>query len=385
MDSDDNQSISIQSEIESLLAEEPKNELLRNEVHKIKPGDPDGAARMLSLFIQMHFENDEAVYHWSRILQNHADLKKRLTRPVSLRTAIFDYFISLTSIISCPLVVEMRVFRQTQEQAMLDQLTGLYNRRFFDQAIAREIKRAERYHTQFSVLFLDLDNFKKINDQFGHPAGDEILRLVANVLQKNARLEDTVCRFGGEEFVILLPETTGSGAVNYAERLRTNLAQEKSSGGLKVTVSGGIACFPQDGKTAENLLLESDKALYAAKFAGKDCIIHGTSDKRRFERYTHPCRVKFNTVEQVFAKEAREIITQDFSIGGIRVESPELFAIETKLLLSIQLPGQETLETLGKISWIKKNGSGYQYGVKYLDLDHEKTGKLQKAVQSLKI
>jgi diguanylate cyclase (GGDEF)-like protein len=161
--------------------------------------------------------------------------------------------------------------------ATIDQLTGLYQRDYFFQRLEDEHRRASRYGTSFSLLMLDLDSFKRINDRFGHFAGDRFLRATGAAIRGILRAADIPCRYGGEEFCVLLPETDGHGARTIAERIRQAIATlhvEEEGGSLGTTVSIGVSCYPDhyEGNLA-GLLQKADQALYAAKRAGKDRVM----------------------------------------------------------------------------------------------------------------
>ena len=154
-----------------------------------------------------------------------------------------------------------------QELSILDGLTGVYNRRYLDETLRREIERAKRYNQVISLFMLDIDDFKKYNDTYGHQAGDEILKKLANLLVEAVRAADMVFRYGGEEFVVFLPQTLKQGGVETAKRL-INLERQN----LPVTISLGLVSYPEDGQNINDLLLRVDKALYQAKHLGKDRI-----------------------------------------------------------------------------------------------------------------
>ncbi|MDP3143478.1 MAG: diguanylate cyclase [Candidatus Omnitrophota bacterium] len=151
-----------------------------------------------------------------------------------------------------------------RELSILDGLTGLYNHRYFHEVLTREISRAKRYPQEFSLLMMDIDGFKNYNDQRGHLQGDDLLKQIARVFSQSIRCVDMVFRYGGEEFVILLPQTPGDGAAAVASRI-INLIGQKTS----VTISIGVATFPQDATTKDSLIDCADKALYQAKVQGK--------------------------------------------------------------------------------------------------------------------
>ena len=160
-----------------------------------------------------------------------------------------------------------------EQMTRTDQLTGLYNRRHLDAALDAEVERARRDHTPLSILMLDIDHFKKFNDQFGHPQGDALLKAIADLLREQLRPTDTVARYGGEEFTVLLPRSPRTEAVRIAERLRRRIA-ELSAGpeGAATTGSFGLAAWPEDGATGAELIAAADAALYEAKRLGRNRI-----------------------------------------------------------------------------------------------------------------
>ncbi|HEV8440515.1 MAG TPA: GGDEF domain-containing protein [Methylomirabilota bacterium] len=159
-----------------------------------------------------------------------------------------------------------------QEVTFTDEVTRLYNRRFFSIRLEEEIGRYRRFGHPMSLVLLDLDGFKGVNDGLGHLAGDETLRGVAEVLLKNTRAIDVISRYGGDEFAVLLVETSRAGAEPYAERIREILAAHSFSHGQQVTASLGIAALPEDVADADDLIRAADEALYAAKRAGKNGV-----------------------------------------------------------------------------------------------------------------
>jgi diguanylate cyclase (GGDEF)-like protein len=174
----------------------------------------------------------------------------------------------LTLVLARPL---LRAFRWTEEQASearIDALTGLANRRALEEILSAEISRAQRFEHDLAVVLLDLDRFKEINDSFGHAAGDVMLRAVSRLLTSLARQGDTVARWGGEEFVVVLPETDLPGAQRFAERLRRTI-ESHVVGDMKTSASCGVATMlPED--SVEELLGAADRALYQAKTNGRN-------------------------------------------------------------------------------------------------------------------
>jgi diguanylate cyclase (GGDEF)-like protein len=171
--------------------------------------------------------------------------------------------------------LEMR--KKLEHQSIRDGLTGLFNRHFLEIALERELARAARRKGSLAVLMMDIDHFKKLNDQYGHSAGDAVLKEVARIFSNNVRTEDLVCRYGGEEFTIIFPDISPENAHNRAQvireavaNLRTELDNDLYS---SVTISIGGAVFPKDGQSSDLLLRHADSALYQAKRAGRNTVV----------------------------------------------------------------------------------------------------------------
>src|SRR5467141_2609706 len=172
-------------------------------------------------------------------------------------------------------LVRTRLFEQAERLATTDGLTGLLNRRTFNAQLLGRLREAQRYNRPLSLLLLDIDHFKKVNDTYGHPAGDAVLRGIAGILQKQARETDIVARYGGEEMALILPETDAAGAHAIAERIRKAVgatSHPTEQGAIQVTVSIGLATSPCPGD-AEAVLEAADKALYRAKQGGRNRVV----------------------------------------------------------------------------------------------------------------
>ena len=162
-----------------------------------------------------------------------------------------------------------------REQSTHDALTGLYNRRYLDEIIGPEMISAEAHGYPVSVIISDLDHFKAINDRYGHVAGDEVLRTFGSLMRRYARASDIYCRYGGEEFLLVLPQVAEDIAVERAEQLRSAMAAARIPVGalqITVTASFGVATSPRDGRTGDELIAAADSALYAAKASGRNRV-----------------------------------------------------------------------------------------------------------------
>lgn len=184
-----------------------------------------------------------------------------------------------------------------------DPKTDCYNASFLKEAVEKELKRAERHNTSFSILILDLDNFKDINDKHGHLFGDKILKKFVAIIKESIRVEDILARYGGDEFIVLSPQTGRIGARSLAERIKHKLHEyfferNYNDVSLNVTFSGGIATYPYDAPSFDTLIDFADKALYKSKFMGKNRIYdfleeeylkgqeYNIKNKRNFTRYS---------------------------------------------------------------------------------------------------
>ena len=173
-------------------------------------------------------------------------------------------------------LVKSRDFEQQYKLATTDGLTELYNHRYFQEQIRMQVEQAKRYSTNFSLIIIDIDFFKKFNDTFGHQSGDAVLRQVAQTLKKNVRSTDIVCRYGGEEMSIILPNTIKDEAFTTAQKICNRVAEKKfkliGDKETGVTISLGVATFPFDGDTAQKIIEAADKKLYEAKNNGRNQV-----------------------------------------------------------------------------------------------------------------
>lgn len=192
---------------------------------------------------------------------------------------IYPLILSLTAFTSAFIVkylIKSRDFEQQYRLATTDGLTDLYNHRYFQEQMRMQIESAKRYGTEFSLIILDIDFFKKFNDTFGHQAGDAVLRQVAHTLRKNVRATDIVCRYGGEEMSIILPNTAKEEACSTAEKICERVAGNKiklnNDKESNVTISLGVATYPHDGASSSEIIDCADKRLYFAKNNGRNQV-----------------------------------------------------------------------------------------------------------------
>ncbi len=279
------------------------------------------------------------------VLQHQAGLCQALGRDVRLVTAMCDYFMQVEPMLREPILVEVNLLRQKEESAYKDELTGLFNRRSFNQEIPREMERFRRFGQPFTLLMLDLDHFKIFNDTYGHSAGDQALRDIAQILSDTARLYDRAVRYGGEEFAVILPQASREEATGVAERIRQAVELHRINfAGQElppITVSIGLACFPTDALDMTNLVQRADQALYLAKVT-RNSVRPFSDHQRSHTRYvlSDPLPVRLSE-----ANNQMDAVAHDISFGGLLCETDRPVARDTDIdlvlsdsVLGIRLP-----------------------------------------------
>ncbi len=360
-------------------------------LERLLSSEREALAPLLRLLTQLDFEESEARTHWTGILRHRGELTSRLGREASVQLATLDYFQNLTREIRNPKVVEMATFLTTERSAITDGLTGLYNRPFFDASLRRELKRARRYGLAFSVVLLDLDDFKMVNDLHGHVVGDEALAKLSEVIRASVREIDVACRYGGEEFALILPETSRTGAYIVSERIRVDakdMFDHKSLGSspsaqVSMSVSGGIAIYPEDSNSAGGLVRMADKALYRSKREGKNRITLHAEEKRRSPRLDARKLLVFRerTTRRDRTPDELRSETKNLSRNGALVESQIPLNVGTELEIDIYLPKQRSDFFLkGRVVRLEEapgDQASYHVGVAFVADDEEDVRRLE--------
>ena len=333
---------------------------------------------ILNVLTNLNMEAADAERCWSEIIEHYEKLNTELNRNVSLRTAICDYFCSIHKSLENPKVVEIHIFEDTVKASRFDSLTGLFNRQAFDETLEREINRAQRHGIDLTILFFDLDDFKIINDTFGHQAGDEVLKKVAQIILSEKRSEDVAARYGGEEMVMILPETDKFNALVLGERIRQGVEKAVfrfKGKKVQLTISGGLASFPLNAGTGEELVKCADSALYRAKGSGKNNISFYSEDKRRYLRIDLNRKVKIR--ELGFDEgETQTARGKNICIGGILFENEFPIAIGSKVQVHIPTRRKKPLFIIGTVVRVEKYGTDqYDIGVSISFLEMDKAIK----------
>jgi len=232
--------------------------------------------RFLHAVTHLDLSEDQCVEVWTQTNQRRAQLAESMGRPISVKTALMDV-LSTGGLVHVPIFIEYEDLKRLQFNAATDSLTGLHNRRLFEESCQRELNGARRYGRLLAFVLLDLHGFKEVNDKFGHPRGDEVLRCAAATLKGSLRTSDSAFRIGGDEFALLLPQTDMQQSMALSRRIEAVFRESLKSLnlGFGVGIDHGLAVYPQDGETAEVLVRVADERLYRLKHT-----IHGRGAER---------------------------------------------------------------------------------------------------------
>lgn len=235
-------------------------------------------AALMRLLAHVDCGEGEARRHWTALCRHREELAGRMGRDPGIWVALLDYFLNVSGTLKAPKIIERAALDAAERNAMTDPLTGLFNRECFEDSLGREAKRAQRYGGGFSLALLDLDDFKSVNDTHGESIANEALVHLSAVVRQNLRHTDLPCRLSGEVFAIILPGTGRVGGFVLADRIRIEVARRFrkhlfADCLLSLTLSGGVATYPDDASTPEDLTRHADRALYYSKRQGKNRVV----------------------------------------------------------------------------------------------------------------
>jgi diguanylate cyclase (GGDEF)-like protein len=234
--------------------------------------------RYLRAITHLDLRETQCLQVWDEMLARRRELTDQSGRPVSLKAALMDVLVT-SGLLRIPIIIEYDDLKKLELNAVTDPLTGLHNRRLFGETFEKELNRARRYGQPLGLVIVDLHRFKEVNDQHGHPRGDEVLRAAAATLKKALRTSDSAFRIGGDEFALLLPQTDAPQALALSRRVETVFAEMIQPLQLAVSVGmdHGVAIFPQDAELADQLIRIADERLYRLKHANHRKPANGTN------------------------------------------------------------------------------------------------------------
>jgi len=380
-----------QSVLDLLEADPPQEERLLADFERDAEvlGDREPAHPLYStiIYILTHltFSEPEARRHWQRIVAHRARLRVQLGREVGLRVALLDYFVNVNRELKNPKVIEISIFEKTERSAVTDGLTSLYNHSYFLQSLRREVLRAKRHALKVSLIMFDLDNFKKINDSYGHVEGDQVLLRAATLMVETLREIDIAARYGGEEFGVVLPDTPRNGAYVVADRIRRRIEDHFRRRKLTadVTISGGVAVYPDDADTPETLLRTADEALYRSKALGKNRVTLAGGERRRFMRIPASHRITLLPAGGRRTAARAKNVSEGGLLLGIRQPVP----VGSRVNLLIRPPRAEAVAFRGEVVRVSEvagsDGTRFDVAVRLLnDAGKAKALMLRRAAAS---
>lgn len=333
-------------------------------------------ARMAQEFFQgvlgLHLNLEESYAAWRSIVQRWEEAKSQKSSSGTFRQAVATYFLQ-SEHLKDPIITEFNEFQRLRHSSTTDYLTGANNRRSFDAMLMQEVHRARRYGEDVSLVLFDLNRFKEVNDTHGHEFGDRLLALTGKILKGQLRISDTAYRVGGDEFALLLPQTSQAGALTIAERFRKHFAEEVGTiTGLQVPISlaFGVANCPREATEAKAIFALADQRLYEFKRS----IGSPRCAPRRYKRIptedldAHVLLRAENTV-----CEARLV---DFSFGGLGLRLDEAVHLPDSLVGDLHLPVLPAASIPLRKVYARSEDGGQRIGCAFLEppsspQDHE--------------
>jgi diguanylate cyclase (GGDEF)-like protein len=248
-------------------AEDAFLELLTDTLENLeRPARGQFLQRFFRSIAQVELSEAQSLDVWEQVLARRREYSESIGKKIALQAALVDVLAS-TNLLRLPILMEYEELRKLQINAATDPLTGLYNRRFFDDYFEKELNRSSRYSHRLALVIFDLHRFKEVNDRYGHPQGDLLLQMAASTLRKSLRTSDYAFRIGGDEFAVLLPQSDTEQAAALSRRVRTayEAAIEPLNMRIPLAFDYGLAVYPEDGELQEVLIRVADERLYQFK------------------------------------------------------------------------------------------------------------------------
>lgn len=341
------------------------------------------------LFTTAHLEYQKRTARrlYREVLEHWEKMRLRMKREIDFRVALLDYFIDINKRIKNPKIIEIAIFQKTQQETLIDELTQLYNYRYFMKALDHEIARARRYRAPLSLVIFDVDDFKNYNDTNGHLSGNRALRKLAQIARKSVRDVDIVARYGGEEFAMILPETNKEGGLTISERIRKKVERgafvnREKQPLKKFTISGGVATLQVDAVTGPELIKKADLALYRAKAVGKNHISPYMDERRDFDRVAASI-----TGRLTMASDSGDIfVVENVSEGGVLFRFHKPIPLGSVLHLFLNLPRRKTpIHCKAKVRRVEEllKNKRYEIGASFIQILESERKAMKRFIHGL--
>jgi len=342
-------------------------------------------AALLLILTGLAFEESEARLHWEEVLKHRQKLGQSLQRNVGLRVAVLDYFVNVNRQLTSPRIIDLSLADRQDPSSPIDARTGLWNARQFLSALQKEIRRAKRYKLELTVLYLDIDDFREINDRHGDLVGDILLREVAILIKNKIRDIDMAARLAGEEFGLILPETERMGAFLVAERIRKEmerhfLRRDIDGRPIAMTVTIGMAKYPADAAMPDRLVRRAEEAMHQAKARGGNSVGVFYRERRNYIRFDvsrQQVQIRVTPADRATADFREESEAPlNISRSGLLFESDRPFVIGDELVIVCQDGRDQARVTLRarvvRMEEIEGQPKRYEVGAVFLlEWDHQ--------------
>ncbi len=317
---------------------------------------------IFKVLADLHLDRDVAFNHWVQVNRHSLWLNKQVGRPLALVATLCDYFSNQKhKLISKPKLTTLEHFDSLVNHSTIDRLTGLFNRNCFNDMLTHLLALTQREDTELSLVFLDLDDFKLVNDTYGHQMGDMVLHKFGGILSGSIRKSDIALRYGGEEFVILMPNTNQKDALMLSNRIRLkvkNMPFIQNDTKLHISISGGLAVYPTHAKTADELIYSADSALYRAKGAGKNNIKIFKNESRHYLRVPLVTNIKIKEINFDGAT-IQKAICQDICFGGILFETSQHYHVRDSIQIAIDFNDDNPILIFGSVVRVEQITDNY--------------------------
>lgn len=309
-------------------------------------------AEFIFIMASIKLQPFEALALWESSWQHKKTLSARLDRPVDIVVALLDYVMTRETYLTHPKVIDVMEFERVAQSAIRDGLTGIYNPGYIREQIEWEILKDRRYKRGGTIIIFDLNKFKQCNDDYGHLAGDAVLREFATLLKRHTRQSDAVGRYGGDEFLILMPATDVAGAFIVADRIRKAFEETTvrvptgPPEGIRVTATGGIARYRgESGLNSKDLIEAADRALYQGKRDGANRVYVESLARDSVLEISEDLVTSVSPVEDAWPNPPRTIGRRSFQIHtALDVKPDQIIACRMTLPVS-----QKTVTCRGKV------------------------------------
>jgi diguanylate cyclase (GGDEF)-like protein len=342
-------------------------------------------AALLLILTHLGFEESEARRHWEEILKHRRALGQALGRNVGLRVAVLDYFVNVNRQLTNPRIIDLALADRQDASSPVDSHTGLWNARQFLSALQKEIRRAKRYRLDLTMLYLDIDDFREVNERHGDLVGDILLREVAILIKNKIRDIDMAARLAGEEFGLILPETERMGAFLVAERIRKEmerhfLRRDVDGRPIAITVTIGMAKYPDDAAIADRLVRRAEEAMHQAKARGGNSVGVFYRERRNYIRFDvsrQQLTIRVQPAgEAPLEPEVPDHAPLNISRSGLLFESDKPYAIGDEVIIVCQDGRDQARVTLRarivRIEEIEGDPRRFEVGAVFLlEWDHQ--------------